>query len=317
MSSAGGYFGLELGNGYEYHKHAIRLNTGRNALEYILISKKYRKIYLPYYTCDVLMEPVVKLGLTVAYYNIDEKLEPEFDYDVIGPDDVFLYTNYFGLKDVFIDTLCTKKVNIIIDNAQSFFSKPVTGIDTFYSARKFFGVPDGAYLYTSQPVDIDFETDVSYRRFEHLLFSVDNSVESGYGKFTENEKLLSNNPIKLMSNLTYRILDSIDYKNVAEKRRANYLYLLNNLQTENALNFPLPDTCIPLVYPFLTANENLREKLFSNRIYTAQFWKNVFDVVSDASIEYYYAKNIIYLPVDQRLTMHNLDFIIKIIKNEY
>ena len=32
--SIGGYFELELPQGEEYHKNAIRLNTGRNAFEY-------------------------------------------------------------------------------------------------------------------------------------------------------------------------------------------------------------------------------------------------------------------------------------------
>ena len=46
MNAIGGYFGLELDKENEYHSEAIRLNTGRNALEYILISGFYKKIYL-------------------------------------------------------------------------------------------------------------------------------------------------------------------------------------------------------------------------------------------------------------------------------
>jgi hypothetical protein len=34
MQPIGGYFELELRKGKEYHTDAIRLNTGRNALEY-------------------------------------------------------------------------------------------------------------------------------------------------------------------------------------------------------------------------------------------------------------------------------------------
>jgi len=35
MNSIGGYFELELLRREEYHKNAIRLNTGRNAFEYV------------------------------------------------------------------------------------------------------------------------------------------------------------------------------------------------------------------------------------------------------------------------------------------
>lgn len=68
MTAIGGYFGLELNNKNEYHSKAIRLNTGRNALEYILRTKKYHKIYLPYYTCKVLLEPIIKLNLLYEFY---------------------------------------------------------------------------------------------------------------------------------------------------------------------------------------------------------------------------------------------------------
>ena len=44
MNAIGGYFGLELDKKNEYHSEAIRLNTGRNALEYILISGFYKKL---------------------------------------------------------------------------------------------------------------------------------------------------------------------------------------------------------------------------------------------------------------------------------
>ena len=46
MNSIGGYFELELQRGKEYHEHAVKLNTGRNALKYILKVKEYEKIYL-------------------------------------------------------------------------------------------------------------------------------------------------------------------------------------------------------------------------------------------------------------------------------
>ena len=61
----GGYFQLELNKDREYHDKAIALNTGRNALEYILRAKIFKKIYLPFYTCDVLLEPLKKLKRTM------------------------------------------------------------------------------------------------------------------------------------------------------------------------------------------------------------------------------------------------------------
>jgi hypothetical protein len=70
MQPIGGYFGLEIPQGEEYHKHAIKLNTGRNCLEYILKARGYKKVYLPYYTCEVVLEPFKKLGVDYEFYHI-------------------------------------------------------------------------------------------------------------------------------------------------------------------------------------------------------------------------------------------------------
>lgn len=55
MKPIGGYFELELRQGEHYHKDAIRLNSARNCFEYILLARKYKKVFLPYYTCEVLL----------------------------------------------------------------------------------------------------------------------------------------------------------------------------------------------------------------------------------------------------------------------
>jgi hypothetical protein len=218
MNAIGGYFSLEIDKKSEYHSEAIHLNTGRNALEYILVSRCYKKIYLPHYTCDSLLEPIRKLGLLHEFYFINEKFEPIFDFSLIKEDECFLYTNYFGLKDDFIYTLKIRCANLIIDNAQAFYAEPLEYTDTFYSPRKFFGVADGAYLYTTKIIETELERDISYGRFAHLLRRVDVSAENGYSFFINNDKSLSNMPIMRMSKLTQKILSSIDYEDIAACR---------------------------------------------------------------------------------------------------
>ena len=97
MNSIGGYNQLEIRKGEEYHckGNVLRLNTGRNALELILRIRKYSKIYIPYYSCDAILEPIIKLGLTYEFYSINKYLEPLFDYNCINTNECFLYINYF------------------------------------------------------------------------------------------------------------------------------------------------------------------------------------------------------------------------------
>ena len=89
--------------------------------EYILKANNYIKIYIPFYTCDVILEPIKRLGLCYEFYSIDSNLEPIFDLNNVRDQEVLLYTNYFGLKETFIKNICGRYENLIIDNAQSFF----------------------------------------------------------------------------------------------------------------------------------------------------------------------------------------------------
>ena len=63
MNPIGGYFELELIRGEEFHANAVKLNTGRNSLEYILRVKEYETIYIPHFICDSLLEPIRKLSV--------------------------------------------------------------------------------------------------------------------------------------------------------------------------------------------------------------------------------------------------------------
>lgn len=54
--------------------------------------------------------------------------------------------------------------NLIVDNVQVFYTPPIKGLDTIYTCRKFFGVPDGAYLYTDCILAESIPYDKSYDR---------------------------------------------------------------------------------------------------------------------------------------------------------
>lgn len=314
MKAIGGYFELELRKGFEYHSGAIKLNSGRNAFQYILETKKYEKVYLPLYTCSVLLEPIKKLNLDFEYYSINKKFEAEIDFANFSQNSCFLYTNYFGLKDDYIKSLPLICKNIVIDNAQSFFAKPLDGVDTFYSPRKFFGVPDGGYLYTDKLSEREFSKDISFENSKHLLVRMDLTAEAGYSLFLENEKRFSDTDILLMSELTKNILKSIDYEQAAIKRKENFLFLHENLERLNQVKIEINQNQVPLSYPFYSGDCELRKRLIENKIYTAQYWADVLESAPSGSVEYDYANNLIHLPIDQRLTAEELSRIIKTIK---
>lgn len=313
----GGYLELELPQGKEYHVDAIRLNSGRHCLEYILRLRQYRKVFIPYYTCDVLLQPLHRLGLNYEFYRIDERMEPIFKFESLSPDECFLYINYFGLKDAFIDAL-PQLSNIIIDNSQAFFSKPLPHFDTFYSPRKFFGVPDGGYLfhYDKEILEIDLPLSGSYERCSHLLKRIDISAEAGYADFRANSILLADEALMQMSKLTRRILSSIDYEQISQRRMSNFKLYHAQLKPINRLPLSLFEEINsgPLIYPLVTQDKNLRDYFISKKIYVPQYWSNVLIWSSSDSLEFKLTQSIIPLPVDQHLDETNIDVVITALK---
>lgn len=312
----GGYLGLELGveNNYFSESNFVELNSGRNCLEYILKVRKYALLYIPYYTCDVILEPLVKLNIPYSFYDIDDNLEPIFDFETITENHGFLYTNYFGIKDEFIAKVAYSIPNLIIDNAQSLFSLPLQNIDTFYSPRKFVGVSDSGFLSINKKLNDLFEVDISWDRMSHLLKRIDLSAEEGYLDFCNNDATLENQPIKTISSLTKNILHTIDFEIVKESRKENFLFLNEALKNRNKLSISIDDFAVPMVYPFRTKDAELKKKLLNERIYCATYWPSVLEWTDSNKNSYHLTKDIIALPIDQRYSTTQLEIIIKIIK---
>jgi hypothetical protein len=311
--SIGGYLPLELPEIKEHYDNLVRLNTGRNALEYILKQGNYVKIYMPYFTCDVLLEPVRKLNIVHQFYNIDEALNPIIDFE-IEPHACFLYTNYFGIKQATVDVLSKQIKNLIIDNSQAFFCDPLPGIDTFYSCRKFFGVPDGAYLQVKKKIYRNLPVDTSFGRLSHLVKSIDMGIEAGYPDYKANNKVLENNKIMVMSHFTQKVLSGINYAECFHIRKRNFNYLHKHLKDLNLLTFDFPDDEAPMVYPFLFDDRQLKLHLIQKKVYVATYWPNVFDWTSPKMFENFLARCLVPLPIDHRYTLQDMFYMLNVLK---
>ena len=321
MKAIGGYFELaDYEEGIFPHQNGILLNTGRNALEYILRGLgDVNNIYLPYYTCEVVLEPLKKLHIPWSYYHINYNLELANEIHLQNGEYVII-NNYFGIKDAYIHSLANKYDNhLIFDFAQSFFSVPVSGRNVFYSTRKYVGVADGGVAYlgnTNTKIAGILEEDSTSDHDSHLYKRKMFGPEEGFADFQENELKLGNQPIRRMSNATKNILAHIDYDAIVSKRRANYAYLHSRLKELNLLKLPELNTFVcPMVYPFLPLKkENLRNYLIGNKIFVATYWPNV-KQLPGFEIEYQLANRLIAIPIDQRYGKDEMDFIIDCILN--
>ena len=312
----GGYFELELQYKSGHFHSGLHFNSGRSCLAHALIRSKARRLYLPYYICQSVLEPLRFHNIKYEYYRIDSNFEIAEKMSV-DEGEKLLYVNYFGLKEAYLESLIQEfSSSLIIDNTQDFFAKPAAGIDTFYSARKFFGVPDGGYLF---PADDSFNSNIdrssSLDKCAHLIGRMVNGPQRHYQDYLANESAFKYAGIKRMSVLSERMLNSIDYDDVMAKRKDNYLYIHNSLSRYN--NIYLQDAAIrgPMCYPLLVYKDGLREALIKEQVFVPQFWREVLKHNLNAdSPEVVFAKYILPLPIDQRYSYVHMDRIINIIE---
>jgi hypothetical protein len=314
----GGYFELELRQ-YDglFHDNAAALNSGRNAFVYILISLDVKKVYLPSYICPVMIQPLQKLQIDFDFYSINANLEPDDNLE-IGCDDHLLYINYFGLKSAAVKKLALKYNHAIIDNAQAFFNLPYKNASTFYSPRKFFGVPDGGFAYINGNSEVAFAPDkTSYERFRHMLKRIEFETSEGLSDYQSHEKEFDNRPMAGMSRLTKKILLSIDYKRVRKIRNENFKELHGALQKFNQLSYIIDSSSVtgPLAYPFLCDMKHLRKHLHKNMIFTPMYWPRISELGQDLTdFESYLIEHLIPLPIDQRYDRRDMHRIIDVIE---
>lgn len=312
--SIGGYFELDLRNNEPYHPDVIEVNTGRNALEYILSASDYTSVLLPYYTCEVLLEPIVRLGLAYSFYHIDDQLQPILPNE-LEKGTVLLYVNYFGIKNDVVHHLSQQFEHLIIDNSQAFYDCPVGKTSTFYSPRKFFGLPDGGLVSTPNKLDTNLTQDTSHNRMSHLLKRIDLGAEAGYGDFVKNDAQLINQPLKLMSNLTSSLMRNLSYEESRLKRMTNFERCYTEFETDNKLNISISTIQGPLVYPLLISNgKQLKEHLIREKIFVATYWENMRPYIKPGGIEFNLIDHLVPLPIDQRMSNENLSRMIEIVK---
>lgn len=298
------------------HDDGVLLNSGRNALEYVLRSMPdVRLLWVPYYTCDSILEPITKLGIPNTFYHINERLELK-DELALQDGDYLLYTNYFGIKDSYVKQLAMQYGSqLIVDNAQAWFAAPIEGVCTTYSPRKYVGTPDGGIAYCPKDLDVNqFEQDRSFDRCSHLLKRIDVGAEEGYADFKANDQALCNQPIRRMSKLTKALLSSIDFEEVKRKRIANFRYLHEALKCTNKYDVPeMTSFACPMVYPYLTDDISLRQKLIDNKLFVATYWPNVREWTTEDMLERKLMESLLPIPCDQRYGMKEMKCIRNII----
>lgn len=324
MDGIGSFLELDShfsGEYYNDEKYSIvRLNTARAGIYHAIISLGCRKVLLPYYECFTVRDFLKNKGIEISYYHIDEHLEPVLPTNEL--DTAIVIVNYFGIFSTErMTSVSSKYHNVIIDNAQSFYSIPIKRTISVYSPRKFFGVPDGCYVIGDHLAGTDhYEKDFSSKTAGFLFERIEFGCEEAYRSRMINEERLEHSDILKMSVLTKYLLGGIDYTTIQKKRRSNFVYAYDIFKQYNIFPYETLESArnnssvYPYVYPLVIEDSELIKKLIAKKIFIGRWWNYLIKEVNSDSIEYFLSAYMLPIPIDHRYGKRELDIILDIIK---
>lgn len=329
---------------YNY-KGRVDFSLCREAL-YAIAKKHYdsnKKVLIPAYTCQTVIDPFVDQGWTCIYYNIGRDLRIDLQslihiFEKEKPAIVIVHP-YLGMElnreEIgALTSLRNQGCILVKDLTQCIFSKNKENIFNYFigSYRKWINVPDGGFLEGSNIdgiciPEIDYQefvnkqTDAMYLRGVYFQNSNEqlkaisirlykdavNSINIGYH-------------LHRMSDISHRIWNNANLKYVQEKRISNYLYLHKNIRESEQIQLITTSieavSTAPLYFPiYVRERSRLQSLLARNHIYAPVLWPvQTEEVLINDGIKFIY-DSILMLPIDQRYDTRDMNRIIDIVNS--
>jgi hypothetical protein len=324
----GGVFGLEVPSATESAErppfalsHPTYFLNARCAIHEICRGLKPRAAWLPSYLCSAVVEPFSKLGVPVRYYDIGSRLKPSTSEWVtkVQSSDLVVAIHYFGFANKALPAEEVRRRGgcILEDASQAFFARQQyqESFGLVFSARKFFGVPDGGVLVTSRPNAFDegelepppmdwwrSACTMTQMRREFDLAGGENRWFSLFKHVEENFPL---GPYRCSDMGRELIETGVDYQLIKKTRRENYMALAHRLGGF-ALFPELDDETVPLGFPVCvdaSQRDRVLEQLYAQGIYPPVHWRLQGMVPEEHRESHLLSRRILTLICDQRYTV--------------
>jgi len=311
----GSFIEIQFPREHEYYSGdgIVRLNTGRAAIWHALRILGCVTVWMPYYQCDTVVSFLENKRINIKYYHINPCFDPVDIRQAAG--EAVVLVNYYGvMSSDRMAELASYYNNVILDNAQAFFAKPIEHCINIYSTRKFIGVPDGAYVVGegADRLTSEYEKDFSSDTSLFLLQRIEYGCEGrAYESREQNEKRINESDVKLMSTLTKKILDGADYDGIKRKRRENFAVareLFDGFNKLNAIRYMNSD-CVPMVYPLVIEDDMLLTKMLEAKHFQGRWWSYLASKMPEDTFENYLARYMVPITIDQRYGRKELEYI--------
>ena len=306
----GGFFEFGLSNlGQFPYPNALKYSSARSAFYDLLQQKQIKKIWMPKFICNSMIEPLKLLSIDILYYDLTDTFFPILP-KLLESDEYLLYVNYFGIcTSVQIELLNLYPLDkLIFDHSQAFFLAPLDCFATIYSPRKFLAVAEGGLLETTLDITPEYhlrESNEMLEQYQHSLIRCLTHAGNAYPQFKKSESKFNDCLPKQISAITQNILQSLDYASIKKKRLENFNFLHEKLGHFNQLKINLDQIESPLTYP-LMVDQNAIEFLISEKIYTPTYWLDSLDRVELDSFESKLISKTTHLICDQRYSIMDM-----------
>ncbi|MDY0016221.1 MAG: DegT/DnrJ/EryC1/StrS family aminotransferase [Candidatus Delongbacteria bacterium] len=325
----------------------VLTSSGRGAISLAIESVtdkiKSKTALLPAYCCHTMIDPFIKSGFEVFFYDIqkdgllvDINSVEKYLNSNIG---ILLHMGYFGFDtNRNIEHLLAKFKNqgtsIIEDVTHTLFSDFSRNKNNDFfvaSIRKWMGIPSGGFCASKVDIKVSTKSDEEFgnlrlkalkKKSEFIKTGDDNLKSKFLDLFRSAEAVLDKKPEPYqIDEISLSILNQTAVENLIAKRRENYTYLAQFLSKNIKLKLAfqeLPENVCPLFLPlYVKGNrDELQRKLIENKIYAPVHWPRAnhvnYSIYSGSNC---ILENIISIPIDQRYSLAEMDRIAYIIRD--
>lgn len=303
--------------------------NARSALAALVRALQPSRVWIPSYICRSVADAVQAAGTDLAYYRVNQMLEPDIDFlsDRTKPGEFVLGVDYFGRAPgrAFRDFAKARSDVVFIEDSVQALDTAVDawGDWRLFSPRKLIGVADGGFVVPSAVVatTVDFQS-ISMPDYALLLAPLQrfededdafNAVWYASNQTREAEMAISDRRMSTMSRV---LLSGFEPRDAIVGRKANFVILAEALDDVAFLNERSPSFCpfgFPLRLPPVLRNE-VRQALITKDVFPAIHWSDIPSPAADYPACHKLAQELLTLPCDQRYGAAEMTMMAEIVR---
>ncbi|MDR1055978.1 MAG: hypothetical protein LBL90_09220 [Prevotellaceae bacterium] len=274
-------------------KEATYYISGRQAIQELLCSMEWDRIWVPYYYCYDVVSAIKSVGIEIDFY-------PDFptanDNEIISninfrDKDVLLRVNYFGFRGKRCNTGIS--VPVIEDHSHDLVGEWPQNSDAdwcFASLRKTFPIPDGGMLWSPQQRPLPQQPQqtlqgglLAAQRLNAMLlktlylkgYNIDKDMFRKI--FMSTEKQFSELHISDISEISHNVVNFMRKENWHCKKKENWK-LLSQIEIKNDVVIIKPEDSqcnsfsLMLFFETYEKREEVKKMLIERYIYPAVLW---------------------------------------------